>query len=141
LRQTLQLVVLCTAAAALLVACARPRSRTAAAVPRPAALEAPRCAVVSGPALGQLPLELEVGGRLVRVLEWTQGDEASTAVLGFAARLPLDIDYTVQAGGERFVGRAERWLHPRGLVGPRVHPIEAIEFCRRSGPGPVVAWR
>jgi len=129
------------AAAAVAVACARPMPRAAVAARAAPEPEEPRCATLSGAALGRLPLELKVGGRTVRLVEWTQGDETSAEVLGFQAHLPFDVSYTVQAGGERFPGRAERWLHPRGLVGPRVHPIEGIEFCQAAGPAPAVAQR
>jgi hypothetical protein len=133
------LLLLSTAAVAV-VACARPMPRAAVA-PRTAPAEVRRCATLSGAALGRLPLELDVGGRTVRLVEWTQGDESTTEVLGFLAQLPADVSYTVQAGGERFPARTARWLHPRGLVGPRVHPIEAIDFCRLALAAPAVAQR
>jgi hypothetical protein len=115
----------------LAAACARPAAFTVAR----AATEppAPTCTRIAGAALGRLPLELDVGGRTVRLTEWTQADATSEAVVGFAAQLPGSVSYTVEAGGERFAGQAPRWLHPRGVAGPRVHPIEAIDFCR---PGP-----
>lgn len=89
-----------------------------------------RCVRVERGEVGRLPLELSLGDDTVRLEEWTQADEASTAVVGFAARLPVGVVFTVQAGDESFTGSAPRWLHPRGLMGPRVQGIEQVTFCR-----------
>ncbi len=56
-------------------------------------------------------------------------DEQTNAVIGFAAHVPGDVSFTVHAGGEDFVGRGSRWLHPAGLVGRNLHPIDGITFC------------
>lgn len=89
-----------------------------------------RCVRVERGEVGRLPLELSLGDDTVRLEEWTQADESSTAVVGFAARLPAGVVFMVQAGDESFTGSAPRWLHPRGLVGPRVQGIEQVTFCR-----------
>jgi hypothetical protein len=88
------------------------------------------CARISADELGQLPLELDVGGRTVRMAEWTATDETQTELVGFAAQLPADVIYTVRAGGDVFVGGQPRWLHPAGFVGPRAHGIDQVTFCR-----------
>lgn len=98
------------------------------------------CASVSGRALGALPLEVNVGGQTVRFTEWTISDELSTDVVGFAARLPDGVNFQVRAGERTFFGNQARWLHPAGVVGPRVHPIDEVTFCA-TGSAPVVASR
>jgi hypothetical protein len=65
----------------------------------------------------------------VRLEEWTQADASSATVVGFAARLPSDVVFTVKAGDEEFEGRSGRWLNPHGVSGPRVHPIREVTFC------------
>lgn len=92
----------------------------------------PTCTRVSKEALGRLPLEVEVGGKTVRLAEWTVADETSTAVVGFAAQLPAGVKFTVQAGEQTFTGQGARWLHPQGVSGPRVHPIDVLTFCTQS---------
>jgi hypothetical protein len=131
-------VVLCA------LACAQPEPGAAAR--SPAARAAPlRCTRVAGPEVGRLPLEVDVGGRTVRLQEWTQVDERSTAVVGFAAQLPADVSYTVHAGEGRYRAQSPRWLHPEGVAGPRVHGIDAIDFCRpaatTAAPGPAASGR
>ena len=98
-----------------------------------------RCTRVEGSALGTLPLEVEVLGKTVRFAEWTVADERSTEVVGFAAQLPADVIFTVEAGDETFTGTAPRWLHPRGVAGPRVHGIDALIFCAQVKPAALAA--
>jgi len=88
------------------------------------------CARVSADQLGQLPLELDVGGRTVRLAEWTATDETQAELVGFAAQLPADVIYAVRAGGDVFVGGQPRWLHPAGFAGPKAHGIDQLTFCR-----------
>lgn len=116
------------------------------AAPPPLAVAAPvpapsiACASVDGEQLGRLPLTVEVGGAEVSFAEWSVPDETSTAVVGFAAHLPGGVSVTVKAGDEEFHTTAPRWTHPRGVWGPRVHPVERITFCRVATPA-VVAVR
>lgn len=91
-----------------------------------------QCTRVEGPAVGALPLEVEVGGRKVRFTEWTMPDALSTEIVGFAAQLPPDVEVTVQAGEQTFVGASSRWLHPKGVSGPGVHGIDALTLCTRG---------
>lgn len=88
------------------------------------------CVRLEGDDVGRLPLDLRVGGRTVRLAEWTQVDESSREVVGFAAHLPADVMFTVKVGDEHFIGAEPRWLNPHGVVGPRVHGIEQVTFCR-----------
>ncbi|MEW5738212.1 MAG: hypothetical protein AB1938_04765 [Myxococcota bacterium] len=88
------------------------------------------CARISADDIGRLPLELDVGGRAVRLAEWTATDETQAELVGFAAQLPADVIYTVRAGDDVFVGGEPRFLHPHGLVGPKVHGIDQVTFCR-----------
>jgi hypothetical protein len=92
-------------------------------------LEVRHCASIDASSVGQLPLELTVGSQQVTVAEWTMTDERTNAVIGFAAHVPGEVSFTVHAGGEDFVGRGSRWLHPAGLVGRNLHPIDGITFC------------
>ncbi len=87
------------------------------------------CTRVSGLEIGALPLDIEVGGKLVRLAEWTTADAVTTDVVGFAAQLPPDVVFTVEAGDRTFHGDQPRWLHPLGVSGPRVHGIDALTFC------------
>lgn len=100
------------------------------------------CVQVRGEDVGRLPLELRLGNRAIHFAEWTQADEASADVIGFAAHLPGDVVYAVKAGDTYFSGREPRWLHPEGVAGPRVHRIEAVTFCRvqatRCGSTPII---
>ncbi len=102
----------------------------------------PHCVQIQGSDVGRLPLELRLGDRTIHLAEWTQADEASTAVIGFAAHLPGDVVYGVKAGDDYYSGREPRWLHPEGITGPRVHRIDAVAFCRvlatRCGGVPVM---
>lgn len=98
------------------------------------------CTRVSGKDLGALPLEVELAGKTVRFAEWTTADELSTEVYGFAAQLPADVTFTVEAGERTFEGASPRWLHPLGVSGPRVHAIDAVTFCTRA-PRPALAQR
>lgn len=91
-----------------------------------------QCTRVEGPAVGALPLEVEVGGRKVRFTEWTMPDALSTEIVGFAAQVPPDVEVTVQAGEQTFVGASSRWLHPKGVSGPGVHGIDALTLCTRG---------
>ncbi|MCC6337290.1 MAG: hypothetical protein IT380_25260 [Myxococcales bacterium] len=88
------------------------------------------CARISLDDVGRLPLELNVGGRTVKLAEWTATDETQAELVGFAAQLPSDVIYTVRAGADVFVGGEPRWLNPNGLVGPKVHGIDQVTFCR-----------
>lgn len=88
------------------------------------------CTAVEGPMLGQLPLDIELGGEAVSFGEWTMPDERSTDLVGFAASIPSDVTYTVKAGDDEFRSGSPRWLNPFGVAGPRVHAIERITFCR-----------
>ena len=90
------------------------------------------CKRIEGAALGALPLEVEVGGKTVRFAEWTTADELSSEVFGFAAQLPDDVTFTVEAGERSFTSASPRWLHPLGISGPRVHAIDAVTFCAQS---------
>ncbi|MEW6432918.1 MAG: hypothetical protein AB1730_15555 [Myxococcota bacterium] len=92
------------------------------------------CARVSAGDIGSLPLELDVGGRTVRLAEWTATDETQEEFVGFAAHLPGDVVYMVRAGDDVFLGSGARWLHPAGLVGPKVHGIDQVTFCRLPAP-------
>jgi hypothetical protein len=87
------------------------------------------CRQVSGADLGALPLELELGSKTVRFAEWTMVDERSASVVGFAAQVPAGVSFTVRAGDETFHAQGSRWLHPRGVAGPRVHAIDSVTFC------------
>jgi hypothetical protein len=97
------------------------------------------CTSVDGARLGALPLTLDVGGVEVAFAEWSVPDETSTDVVGFAAHLPGDVTVTVKAGDEEFHTTAPRWTHPRGISGPRVHPVDRITFCRLAAPAVVAA--
>jgi hypothetical protein len=94
------------------------------------------CTRVEGSQLGVLPLEVEVGDKLVRFSEWTNADEVSAAVYGFATQLPFDVTFTVQAGEKTFRSDSPRWLHPAGFA----QPIDSVTFCTLSRPS-VVAQR
>lgn len=98
------------------------------------------CTRVSGASLGALPLEVEVGGKTVRFAEWTTADELSTDLVGFAAQLPSDVTFTVEAGERTFKSSSPRWLHPLGVQGPQVHGIDAVTFCTSAGQ-PAIAQR
>lgn len=115
------------------------------AAPEPVAVAAPpepvtTCTSVEGARLGQLPLTVELGDEAIAFAEWSVPDEQSTDVVGFAAHLPGDVTFTVKAGDDEFRSASPRWLHPRGVSGPRVHPVERITFCRTVSPQ-VVASR
>lgn len=103
----------------------------------------PHCVQIQGADVGRLPLELRLGDRTaIHFAEWTQADEASAAIIGFAAHVPGNVVYAVKAGETYYAGRDPRWLHPAGITGPRVHRIEAVSFCRvlptRCGMTPVM---
>jgi hypothetical protein len=98
------------------------------------------CASIGGDQLGQLPLSVALGDDAIAFAEWSLPDEQSTDVVGFAASLPKDVTFTVKAGADEFHGDSPRWLHPRGVSGPRVRPVERITFCRTAVPQ-VVASR
>ncbi|MFZ5440605.1 MAG: hypothetical protein ACOZQL_11390 [Myxococcota bacterium] len=97
-----------------------------------------QCVRVGADEVGRLPLEVELAGRTVRFAEWTQVDESSATIVGFAAQLPEGVTFTVEAGERSFRSDQPRWLHPAGVSGPRVHGIDAVTFCT-SGPAPVLA--
>jgi hypothetical protein len=88
------------------------------------------CARISADDIGRLPLDLDVGGRAVRMAEWTAVDETQERLLGFAAQLPPDVVYAVRVGDEVFVGSEPRFLHRDGLWGPKARGIDQVTFCR-----------
>lgn len=90
------------------------------------------CTRVDGKNLGALPLEVDVGGKIVRFSEWTTADELATDVVGFATQLPQGVTFTVQAGERTFESSSPRWLHPLGVSGPRVQGIDAVTFCTQA---------
>lgn len=106
----------------------------------PAAVAVTTCASIEGARLGQLPLTVELGDETIAFAEWSVPDEQSTDVVGFAAHLPGDVTFTVKAGDDEFRSASPRWLHPRGVSGPRVRPVDRITFCRTAVPQ-VVASR
>jgi hypothetical protein len=116
------------------------RSREQARVEVVAPAASVTCASVEGAKLGALPLSIELGDETISFAEWSVPDEQSTAVVGFAAHLPGDVQVTVKAGDDEFMTSSPRWTHPRGVSGPRVHPVERITFCRTVQPA-VVAVR
>ncbi|MBL8936029.1 MAG: hypothetical protein JNM69_15840 [Archangium sp.] len=122
--------------AVAVVGCDRPVAQTRV-------LEAPApvttCASVDGAALGQLPLNVALGDETIAFAEWSVADEQSTEVVGFAAHLPGDVKFTVKAGDDEYTSASPRWLHPRGVSGPRVHPVERITFCRTVAPQIIAA--
>jgi hypothetical protein len=85
------------------------------------------CTKITGSSLGALPLAVEVGGRAVRLAEWTSGDAVSREVYGFAAQLPEGVSFMIDAGDEIFTSTQSRWLHPRAFAGG--HAIDAVTFC------------
>jgi hypothetical protein len=89
------------------------------------------CRRVEGSQLGALPLEVNVGGATVRFAEWTMEDENATGFVGFAALLPSDVTFTVEAGDDTFTSASSRWLHPAGVS---ARHIDAIVFCGPSRP-------
>jgi len=113
----------------LLVGCDRV-AQTAAALPAPVAVTT--CASIEGAQLGRLPFSLALGDEAITFAEWSVPDEHSTDVVGFAAHLPGDVTFTVKAGDDEFHSASSRWLHPRGVSGPRVRPVERITFCRTA---------
>ncbi|MDX2009161.1 MAG: hypothetical protein SFW67_03170 [Myxococcaceae bacterium] len=121
------------------VGCSRVASEPVV-VSAPVAAPTVSCTTVEGARLGALPLTVDVGGAEVAFAEWNVPDETSTDVVGFAAHLPGGVSVTVKAGDEEFHTTAPRWTHPRGVSGPRVHPVERITFCRLATPA-VVAVR
>lgn len=120
--------------AALLVVCSTFHEAPASRLETPLAeVSVQVCTRVDGAQLGALPLEVTVGGKTVRFAEWTTADELSTEVVGFAAQLPDEVTFTVEAGDQIFASASPRWLHPRGVFGPRVHGIDALTFCTQPG--------
>jgi hypothetical protein len=146
MRTAMTLTGLLLGPAVLAVALRTPgRSTQAALAPAPACgqLVAPvkeaapeGCARVAMDDIGRLPLELNVGGQVVRFAEWTATDETQTTLVGFAAQVPEGVVYTVRAGEDVFVAQGSRWLHPAGLVGPKVHGIDEVTFCKLPAPEP-----
>jgi hypothetical protein len=96
------------------------------------------CASVDASSLGRLPLSVDVGGAEVKFAEWSVPDERSTDVVGFAVQVPADVTFTVKAGNEEFISNSPRWVHPRGITGPKVRPVERITFCRKASASPAV---
>lgn len=99
---------------------------------RPTLVE--QCIAVRPDQVGELPLELDLGASKVRLQEWTLADEEATSAIGFRAEVPADVTFQVRAGADVFLGAGDVWLHPRGFVGPRVHGIDGITFCRLAAP-------
>lgn len=112
-------------------------------VAQPLVIAAPErvttCASVDGSSLGQLPLNVTLGDETIAFAEWSVPDEHSNDVVGFAAHLPGDVTFTVKAGDDEYRSDAPRWMHPRGISGPRVHPVERITFCRTVTPQIIAA--
>lgn len=129
---------LIVALAGVVTGCAR---QPAAELVAPVGRVSTACAKISKAQVGQLPLDVEVGGKTVRMVEWTIADETATDAVGFAAQLPADVEFTVQAGARSFRGTQGRWLHPDGVSGPRVKGIDAVMFCTSSIAPAVVAAR
>lgn len=100
------------------------------------AISVQSCTTVEGSQLGQLPLEVEVGDKTVRFSEWTNADEISPAVYGFATQLPMDVTFTVKAGDRTFTSASSRWLHPLDVSG---QPIDSVTFCTSSRPSAIAA--
>lgn len=122
--------------AVAVVGCDRPVAETpVVAPPEPITT----CASVDGSALGQLPLNVTLGDETIAFAEWSVPDEQSTDVVGFAAHLPGDVKFTVKAGDDEYTSASPRWMHPRGVSGPRVHPVERITFCRTVTPQIIAA--
>jgi hypothetical protein len=109
----------------------------AAQVDAPTQFVATTCTRVSGKYIGSLPLVVEVGGRTVRFAEWTTADARSNGVVGFAAELPSGVDVTIEAGDVAYSTTDSRWLHPLGVSGAKVHPIDALSFCSALAPQPL----
>ncbi|MFO0599873.1 MAG: hypothetical protein U0228_31480 [Myxococcaceae bacterium] len=116
--------------------CAREPAKTLSA---PVAKVTTACTRVEKAQIGQLPLTIEVGGRSVQLAEWTMADETATSVIGFAARLPESVEFTVNAGERTFHGNQARWLHPQAFTGGK--GIDAVTFCTNAPLAPVVASR
>jgi hypothetical protein len=99
------------------------------------------CKRISAGQIGQLPLQVDVGGQLVELSEWTMVDEAAAEIVGFAVSAPAGVEFEVQAGARTFHGNQGRWLHPEGFSGKRVQGIDAVTFCSSSVKPAVVAVR
>lgn len=121
--------------AVAVVGCDRPVAEAPLAAPKPVTT----CASVDGASLGQLPLNVTLGDETIAFAEWSTPDEQSTEVVGFAAHLPGDVNFTVKAGDDEYTSASPRWMHPRGVSGPRVHPVERITFCRTVTPQIIAA--
>lgn len=120
----------------IFIACAqRPAARIEFNLSRPVVA----CSYVSQEEVGQLPLEVPLGDQVVRITEWTIADEAHPNPVGFAARIPPGVTFTVVSGAQVFQSNEERWLHPQGLSGPAKHGIDGLTFCTTVAPTPVLA--
>ena len=86
------------------------------------------CVRVSGDQIGQLPLAVQVGRQRVEFLEWKATDISGDTLIGFTARAPEQVHFSVEAGGRTFAA-SSNWLHPAGVVGPGVRPIAAVTLC------------
>ena len=86
------------------------------------------CVRLSGNQIGQLPLTLELAGQRIVFLEWKATDITASKLIGFTARAPDGMRFSVEAG-ERQFDASSNWLHPAGVVGPRVKPIRALTVC------------
>ncbi len=104
---------------------------------RPTVVE--QCTELRAAQLGTLPLVVELGSTRITFQEWTLADAEATSAVGFAASVPVGVTFHVRAGADVFSGRGDRWLHPRGVAGPRVHGIEGITFCRLAPGAEAVA--
>lgn len=92
------------------------------------AARGPQCVRLAGEQIGQLPFDVEIAGRQVKFLEWKATDITADQLIGFRAEAPAGVRFSVEAGESEFAASAD-WLHPAGVVGPRVKPIRAVTLC------------
>jgi hypothetical protein len=87
----------------------------------------PVCVAVSE--IGALPLTVTVGKTQVRFTEWVAKDADAQELIGFRAFATGPVSFAVVAGGEQFDAEGSEWLNPHGVVGARVHGIDALTLC------------
>jgi hypothetical protein len=90
------------------------------------------CRVVSAEHLGALPLVVNVGGVEVRFVDWKAQSVDGEGLIGFRAESDETVVYRVATEDESFAGESLNWLNPRGVEGPRVHPITSLTMCPLS---------
>jgi hypothetical protein len=93
----------------------------------PAPQPQPVCVAVHE--IGALPLTVSVGKTQVRFTEWMAKDADAQELIGFRAAATGMVSFVVRAGGEEFAGEGSQWLNPHGVVGTRVHGIDALTLC------------